>query len=250
MEFVYRALEIVASFLAVVVVLTLHEFSHAFVAYKCGDPTPKWNGRLSLNPLKHFDLAGLICFTLVGFGWAKPVPINPDNFRHYRRGLGLTASAGIVMNYICAFLFYPLFLLVLNYLYVPVLSAFLQCLTLYLYAYSLSFCVFNLLPFYPLDGFRIVDACSKKRGKIYRFLRQYGYYILLFLIVESFICRIFTDYLGAGMIGVEGVRIMGYLNIFDWIMTFATKYLGFPILALWGLAFGMPVESLWGLLVW
>lgn len=154
------------------------------------------------------------------------------------------------MNYLCAFLFYPLFLVILNYISIPVFGTFLQMLTLCLYAYSLSFCVFNLLPFYPLDGFRIVEACSKKRGKIYRFLRKYGYYILLFLIVESFICRFFTDYLGAGLIGADGVTIMGYLNILNWIMMFATKYLGFPILALWGLAFGMPVESLWSLLLW
>lgn len=79
-------LKLIASFLAVVVVLTLHEFAHAFVAYKCGDPTPKWNRRLTLNPARHFDLMGLIFFTLVGFGWAKPVPVNPDNFKKYRLG--------------------------------------------------------------------------------------------------------------------------------------------------------------------
>ncbi len=235
-------LDLLASFLAVVVVLTLHEFAHAFVAYKCGDPTPKWQHRLSLNPLRHFDLVGLICFTLVGFGWAKPVPINPDNFKKYRLGLGLTACAGVVTNYICAFLFYPLALVVINFMpEIPVLTLFLRLLTLYLYSYSLSFCVFNLLPFYPLDGFRIVDALNKRRGKIFRFLRQYGYYILLFLIVESFICRLFVDF---------GINQMAYFNILGWIMQFATKYLGFPILAIWGLAFGMPVTELWGLLLW
>jgi len=243
-------IKFVASLLAVVTVLTFHEFAHAFVAYKCGDPTPKWNKRLSLNPIRHFDLIGLICFTLVGFGWAKPVPINPDNFNKRRLGLGLTASAGVIMNYIMAFVFYPLFLVCVNYISVPFLGQFLQTLTGLLYSFSLAFCVFNLLPLYPLDGFRIVEACSKKHGKIYRFLRKYGYYILLFLIVESFICRIFTDYLGVAVIGEMGVRVMGYLNLLNWIMTFATKYLGFPILALWGLVFGMPVSALWGLLIW
>lgn len=77
-----RVLDLLASFLAVVVVLTLHEFSHAFVAYKCGDPTPKWTKRLSLNPARHLDLVGLICFTFVGFGWAKPVEVNPNNFKN------------------------------------------------------------------------------------------------------------------------------------------------------------------------
>lgn len=228
-------IELVTSFLAVVIVLTFHEFAHAFVAYRCGDPTPKWNKRLSLNPLRHFDVMGLVCFTLVGFGWAKPVPINPDNFKKYRLGLGLTASAGVIMNYIMAFLFYPLFLVTLYYLDVPFLSPFLNSLLYFIFAYSLSFCVFNLLPFYPLDGFRIVEACSKKHGKVYRFLKKYGYYILLFLIVESFICRIFTDYLGIGIIGATGYRVMHDLNILGWIMQFATGIFGYPITALWGL---------------
>lgn len=228
-------LDFLASFLAVVVVLTFHEFAHAFAAYRSGDPTPKWNRRLSLNPLRHFDPIGLICFTFVGFGWAKPVPINPDNFKHYRRGLAFTASAGVIMNYIMAFLLYPLFLVVFYYLSVPVLREFLYYLTWYLFAYSLSFCVFNLLPFYPLDGFRIVEACSRKHGKVYQFLRKYGYYILLFLIVESFICRIFTDYLGVTVIGETGCRVMHDLNLLGWIMQFATNIFGYPITALWGL---------------
>ena len=99
----YDLIELLASFLAVVVVLTLHEFAHAFVAYKCGDPTPKYTGRLSLNPLRHFDLVGLICFTLVGFGWAKPVQVNPGNFKNYRLGMGLTACAGVLANFLSAF---------------------------------------------------------------------------------------------------------------------------------------------------
>ena len=241
MLYVDRIIELIASFLAVMVVLTCHEFAHAYVAYKCGDPTAKLYGRLSLNPLKHFDILGLVCFTLVGFGWAKPVPIEPSNFKKYRLGLGLTASAGIVTNYVMAFFFYPLFLLVLNFMpAIPFLTAFLTYLLYMLYAYSLSFCVFNLLPFFPLDGFRIVDALNKRRGKIFRFLRQYGYYILLFLIVESFLCRMLTPYVG----------IMSYFNILGWIMQFAEKYLGFPILAVWGLAFQMPVRELWRLLLW
>ena len=235
-------IELLASFLAVVIVLTLHEFAHAFVAYKCGDPTPKFNRRLTLNPLRHFDLTGLLCFTLVGFGWAKPVPINPYNFKRYRLGLGLTASAGVIVNYISAFLFYPLALVAILYMpSIPFLTSFLTAFLLMIYAYSLSFCVFNLLPLYPLDGFRILDAANRRRGKVFRFLRDNGYWILLGLIAESYICRVFVSF---------GVQIMHYFDLLGWIMQFATKYLGFPILAIWGLIFGMPVESLWGLLLW
>lgn len=234
--------QILASFFAVVIVLTVHEFAHAYVAYRCGDPTPKLRGRLSLNPLRHFDLVGLICFTLVGFGWAKPVPINPDNFKKYRLGLGLTACAGVVVNYLCAFLFFPLMLLVLRFMpAIAFLYDFLYNFTFSLYSFSLSFCVFNLLPLYPLDGFRIVDALNRTRGKIYRFLRQYGYYILLFLIAESFLCRIFVRF---------GVSQMEYLNLLGFLMRFATQILGFPIYAAWGPAFGIPIGSLWRSLIW
>ena len=191
-----RVLDLLASFLAVVVVLTLHEFSHAFVAYKCGDPTPKWTKRLSLNPARHLDLVGLICFTFVGFGWAKPVEVNPNNFKKYRLGMGLTASAGVIMNYVMAFLIFPLWQVILVYYYAPVggyFAMFLCDFAEMLFTYSLCFCVFNLLPLFPLDGFRILDALNKRRGKIYRFLQQYGQIILLGLIVESFICNLFVD---------------------------------------------------------
>ena len=107
--------EILATFLAVVAVLTLHEFAHAFVAYKCGDPTAKWAGRMTLNPVKHFDSVGLVCFVFVGFGWAKPVPVNEANFRKYRSGCFWTSAAGVITNYLSAFLFYPLFILALRF---------------------------------------------------------------------------------------------------------------------------------------
>lgn len=232
------AISLLASFLAVVIVLTLHEFAHAFVAVKCGDPTPKWNGRLTLNPFKHFDLVGLICFAFVGFGWAKPVPINPNNFKKYRSGMALTASAGVITNFLTALLIYPLYFWVsyslndvLPYYVYQLLSTFLQLI----YAYSLSFCVFNLLPFYPLDGFRVIDALNKRRGKVFQFLRRYGYYILLFLIVESFICDLFVRF---------GVWQMSYLDILGWVMTFATDILGWPIMALWGAIFRWPIPSI------
>lgn len=231
-NFVLILLGLIASFLAVTFVLTLHEFSHAAVAYACGDPTAKWSGRLTLNPLKHFDLIGLLCFTLVGFGWAKPVPVNPGNFRKIRTGLFLTAVAGVVMNYLtAAFVFYPLYQVAVHYL--PLgnsdgarfLFGFLKEFTYLLFAYSLSFAVFNLLPLSPLDGFRVVEALDKRRGPVYRFLSENGHWILLGLVVWSFLCERLT--------GV--IPYIENLNILGWVMQFAVQILGWPITKLWGL---------------
>ena len=136
------------------------------------------------------------------------------------------------MNYISAFLFYPIYLLVWRYLVAGVGGAtyghvLLNSFTYYLFAYSLSFCIFNLLPFYPLDGFRMVDALNKKHGKIYWFLRRYGYYILLGLILLSFVSQRLAFY----------VPFFGYLDILGYVMRFATNVLGWPIIKFWSLIF-------------
>jgi Zn-dependent protease len=205
----------------------MHEFSHAFVAYKCGDPTPKFAGRMTLNPIKHFDLFGLLAFALAGFGWAKPVPVNPYNFRRYKLGSFLTAAAGVTVNLLFAFLFYPIMVLGFQYL-LPLTAGtyaeiFLFELISCLYFYSLSFCAFNLLPVYPLDGFRIVDTFSKRRSKVYWFLRNYSHYILLGLILVNYLSSF--------------VPLLGYLNVLGRVMNFVVTYLDKPISLFWGLFF-------------
>lgn len=220
--------KILAQFLAVMVVTTFHEFAHAYAAYKCGDPTAKFSGRMTLNPLKHFDPLGIVMFAFVGFGWAKPVPINPNNFNDYKKGCLWTSAAGVIANYIMAFVFYPVFVLTVAYL-LPVfagkyMSVFLYALTYALFAYSLSFCVFNLLPVYPLDGFRIVDAVNRKRGKVYRFLRQYGYYILLALMFISILA--------------DNISAFRYIDVLGYIMQFAVGVFGRPITLFWNWILG------------
>lgn len=227
-----RFIVILAQFLAAAVVLTFHEFAHAYAAYKCGDPTAKFAGRMTLNPVKHFDPLGILMFALAGFGWAKPVPINPNNFDNYRKGCFWTAAAGVLMNYCMAFLLYPIFILVVSYV-CPIFSGaymeyFLSDLFWAMFACSLSFCVFNLLPFYPLDGFRIVDAVNTTRGKIYWFLRQYGYYILMGLIF----IHVFAD----------TFPILGYIDLLGYVLQFAIDFFGQPIILFWNWIFSFFIH--------
>ncbi len=222
-----KIIEYISKFLAVMLVLSLHEFAHSFAAVKCGDNTSKALGRYTLNPFAHFDLTGLLCFVIAGFGWAKPVPINPNNFKKYKTGCFLTSIAGVTVNYLSAFIIYPIFLLVqtLFIKYEISFGYFTDVLILFLffsYSMSLSFSVFNFLPLYPLDGFMAIDAFSKRRSKLYWFIRNYGYYILIGL----FLLGIIADLTG-----------LYYLDILGIVMGFLIDIVQKPIVLFWGLFF-------------
>ena len=131
----------VAYVLVVVLSLSLHEFAHAFVAYKSGDATPKMQGRVSINPLRHIDPIGIICCAFFGFGWAKPVQINKGNFRNIKKGTAWTSAAGIIMNISLSFISYGIFSLLAlfatyNYLYIFVQQFFY-------FMFLMSFCSFS-----------------------------------------------------------------------------------------------------------
>ncbi len=227
-------LSLVAAAVAIIFVLCPHEFAHAFVAYRCGDATAKMNGRMTLNPLRHMDPLGYVIFILTGFGWAKPVPVYPENFNHYRRGLFLTAIAGVVTNYIVAFIACPIALAIWTYA-LPLLEyhgfwwyvVYLVYLIFeYTFLYSLCIFVFNLLPFRPLDGFRIVESLTRGVNRVRRFLDTYGYYILIILIAESFVCRVVDGFVS---FNVSQFDVLGYVSYF------ATDIVGWPISKLWEL---------------
>ncbi|MDE7107606.1 MAG: site-2 protease family protein, partial [Clostridiales bacterium] len=166
---------LVLTLVAVIISLVLHELAHGLVAKWNGDYTAKYAGRLTLNPIKHIDLIGFIMMMLVGFGYAKPVPVNPTNFKHYRRGLITVAIAGVVVNLIIAFvgaLCYCLMNLALNHALFSFAGKAAIKVCWYLLRFfgilvTLNLCLlfFNILPIFPLDGFRVVEALTYRGNR-------------------------------------------------------------------------------------
>lgn len=169
----FNAIRYLASFLAVLIVLPLHEFAHAYAAVKCGDATPKLMGRYTLNPFAHFDPIGLVMLILLRFGWAKPVPVNPDNFKNYKSGCIWVSIAGVLTNIVFALAICPLYIY-RSVLYIDAEWArYINLLTgnfiASLFYLNVGLFVFNLLPIYPLDGFRLYDALIKNAAKFITF---------------------------------------------------------------------------------
>lgn len=172
--------------LAIVFALMMHELAHGLVAYWCGDKTAKEQGRLSLNPFKHLDLWGSLSFLFVGFGWAKPVPINPLNFRNYKKSMALVSLAGIITNLILAFFAVPFFKLCAGFASsTNAGKLFLYYLTMFLILINISLAIFNLLPIYPLDGFNFINTFLKYDNKFSNFMVKYGGIILIVLVVTG-----------------------------------------------------------------
>lgn len=190
-------LNVLAFALALVFALTLHELAHGLVALWNGDDTAKINGRLSLNPAKHFDLTGLVMMFLVGFGWAKPVPVNPYNFKNRKVGAITVSVAGVVTNLLLAF-FFALPYVAISQISVEVDTAkyyilYLLCnFSWFMVVLNVSFALFNLLPLYPLDGYRLCSCFVSQDNGAMRFLRRYSFYIMLGLIVLDYIPYVST----------------------------------------------------------
>jgi len=188
---------------ALLVTLTVHEASHALVAYYLGDPTAKMRGRLTLNPIKHLDLVGSLVFILTQrIGWGKPVPVNPANFKNRVRDSALTALAGPMSNFILAFIV----VLPWKYLgsYMPeVLLTILQ----YIFHVSIFLGIFNLFPFPPLDGSKILGLFIPRKWhhKYENYLQNGFKYFVAIIVVDVFIL--------GDLIGFSVFRyIMGFLH--------------------------------------
>jgi Zn-dependent protease len=165
---------------ALLIALTVHEYAHARAAVTLGDPTPRLLGRLTLNPVAHLDPLGLIMLWLFKFGWAKPVPINPNYFKNYRQDMLIVSLAGPVSNMLLALL--TAFLIgilakmqLLNGSWIKVLWM--------TYTYNIILAIFNLVPIPPLDGSKILASILPGRqGRIFEQVEQYGPFILMGLV--------------------------------------------------------------------
>lgn len=186
--------------ICILIALSVHEWAHAFTAHKLGDPTPESMGRLTLNPLSHLDPLGAILFVIAGFGWAKPVPVNPLYFKNRRLGMVMTALAGPLSNFIMALACKIILTvwtgehsLISLFGILPTSGSVATLFALrflnYFFIINLALMAFNCIPIPPLDGSRIVEAVvpSRMLGRYMDFAQQGPYLIFAILLAERFL---------------------------------------------------------------
>lgn len=165
--------------ISLVIALTIHEFSHAWMADHLGDPTPRLQGRLTLNPLRHLDPIGTLLLFIAGFGWGKPVEFDPYNLKRPQRDTTLIALAGPVSNFLLATT-----LAVILRATGMAMPSFLISTLIFTIFMNISLAIFNLIPIHPLDGGKIlIGILPPETGRdLDLFLHRYGFIILIFLI--------------------------------------------------------------------
>lgn len=186
--------------------LTIHEVSHGFVAYLLGDDTAKRAGRLSLNPISHIDIIGLIMLLVVRIGWAKPVPINPYNFKDYKRDTALSAAAGPVSNFLMAIILsiiyrivtagsgfngFQQFFITLSYGNINGIGNLLNFIVMFTIFINIALGLFNLLPVPPMDGSKILGGFLSDRAYYkYTAKEKMGAQILMVIFLVSYVFRL------------------------------------------------------------
>lgn len=184
----------------VLIALTFHEFAHGFVSSKLGDPTPRYTGRLTLNPLAHLDPIGALLMIFTGFGWAKPVQINPSYYKDPKRGMAITAAAGPLSNLLLAFaamLLYTI-ILIISYktgLFMGALNN-ISYFAITFASVNLCFMVFNIIPIPPLDGSRVLGLFLST--EMYFKLQRFERYSMILIIVLS-LSGAFSAVIGTGV---------------------------------------------------
>ncbi|NLI53861.1 MAG: site-2 protease family protein [Clostridiales bacterium] len=195
---------------AILIGLTVHEWAHAYAAYRLGDSTARNLGRMTLNPIAHIDPIGFLMLLLIGFGWARPVPVNPRNFKNYRRDDILVSLAGIGMNFVTAFLFSFIYVagvlkwgLATNEAFMNIFGSIITI--------NLALAIFNLIPIYPLDGSHVLESLLvRKIPRFFMFLRQYGQWILLGLLLLGVVSTV----LGYLISGISS----GFFSVAAWFV--------------------------------
>ncbi len=189
--------------------LTLHEWGHAYAAYRCGDPTARNLGRMTLNPIAHIDPLGFLSLLLLGFGWAKPVPVNSRNYKNYKVGETVVSLAGVAMNFLLVLL--ASVVLVIVYRYIPAgrSNGALNSILLYLLSLNVTLMVFNLIPIYPLDGYHIFELLFARvlPTRVFYFMHRYGNWILIGLLL------LFRN-IGFSPIGIVQGWVIDVINFF------------------------------------
>ena len=165
--------------------MSIHEVAHGLVSYWMGDPTAKMEGRLSLNPFKHVDWAGLVCLLFFGFGWAKPVPIDSRYYKDAKTGIIWTSFAGPVANFllsfICVFIYYALYKFAPQFMFTST-GDFISSVLSYTGLISTGFGIFNLIPIPPLDGSKVVFSFLPD-DKYYKFIEGAPWMNFLFIVL-------------------------------------------------------------------
>ena len=197
------------SIVPALICITFHELSHGFVAYKLGDRTAKDMGRLSLNPLKHIDLFGLLMMIIFKFGWAKPVPVNMRNFKNPKQGMAVTALAGPVSNFILAAVFFLIYGLTYSFLRYNTVGYVILTM-LYSGGYlSIALGLFNFIPIPPLDGSKI--AFSLLSDSMYMKLMRYERFGMILLLIV-----VWTGILGTPLNNAVNYLADKYMCIAQW----------------------------------
>jgi Zn-dependent protease len=184
-----RIIEFGINLMIIFLIVPIHEYAHAWAATKLGDDTPRLQGRLTLNPLAHVDPIGAICMFLCGFGWGRPVQINPLRFRQYRKGMALCAAAGPISNLIVALLGMIVYKFVdygyIASLYQNIALGWLSLIFQYFTLVNLGLAVFNLIPIPPLDGSKILSYFVSRKWDEFVYRNQMVLQIVLFALILS-----------------------------------------------------------------
>ena len=176
-------LSLILSIPGLFLALSFHEFAHGYAAYLMGDNTARYSGRLSLNPLDHLDIWGTLCLLFFRFGWAKPVPINPMNFKNQKKGIIVVSLAGPLANFLLAFLCTLLCKILYRFVPSSEIAEFFYMIFLYAQAMNVGLMVFNLIPIPPLDGSKVLMEFLPPRMRYQMYnIERYSSIILLLLV--------------------------------------------------------------------